>query len=198
MRGHGRLKKDIPIYVIDVETWGLDATKLAFGVIMNAETHEFVVFWTWVEARRILKEMAEESKFVLYAHNGWKYDYLGLFTIDQIKQSNKLDKQGRIIMAQIDGYEARDFKCLVPAPLSVIGEPNSFLNSCVSFRPQNNSLYAYEPGPGVTALFLSASQISSGSFRQDKTYPLGHRVLRSNQMDWVIQRPSEGRLLRGA
>jgi len=122
MKGHGRLKKDIPIYVIDVETWGLDATKIAFGVIMNAQTHEFVVFWTWVEARRILKEMAEESKFVLYAHNGWKYDYLGLFTIDQIKQSNKLDKQGRIIMAQIDGYEARDFKCLVPAPLSVIGE----------------------------------------------------------------------------
>ena len=122
MRGLGRLKSGRPIHVIDVETWGLDATKLAFGVIMNAQTHEFVVFWTWEEARTILRTMAEERPFTLYAHNGWKFDYLGLFDIDSIKQANKLDKKGRIIMAQIDGYEARDFKCLVPVSLSVIGE----------------------------------------------------------------------------
>ena len=29
MRGHGRLKKDIPIYVIDVETWGKQAENCA-------------------------------------------------------------------------------------------------------------------------------------------------------------------------
>ena len=121
MKGTGRLKNERPVKVIDVETWGLDATKLAFGVIMDARTQEFVVFWTWDEARRILREMAEISPFVLYGHNAWKFDYLGLFTVDQIKQSNKLDKKGRIIMAQIDGYEARDFKCLVNVPLSVIG-----------------------------------------------------------------------------
>ena len=66
MKGTGRLKRNTSIKVIDVETWGLDATKLAFGVIMDAKTQEFVVFWTWEEARRILREMAEESPFVLY------------------------------------------------------------------------------------------------------------------------------------
>jgi len=122
MGGMVKPKTGIPGYVFDIETDGLDATKLAFAVIMSIETHDFTVLWSWDEVRGMLKQMSDEQPFTLWAHNGWKYDFLGLFSIDQIKQAKKLDSKGRIIMAEIDGFTARDFKHLVPCSLSEIGE----------------------------------------------------------------------------
>jgi DNA polymerase elongation subunit (family B) len=64
----------------------------------------------------------KDARVLVYAHNGWKYDYLGLFTINEIKQADKIDSKGRILVATIDNIEYRDYKTLVQVSLSKIGE----------------------------------------------------------------------------
>ena len=120
-------------FTLDIETWGLDARKLAFGVVQNVDTLEQYVFYTfedckqWIQEKRIeymeINGISEkDARVLVYAHNGWKYDYLGLFTIDEIKQADKIDSKGRILVATIDNIEYRDYKTLVQVSLSKIGE----------------------------------------------------------------------------
>ena len=45
-----------------------------------------------------------------------------MFTIDEIKQADKIDSKGRILVATIDNIEYRDYKTLVQVSLSKIGE----------------------------------------------------------------------------
>jgi hypothetical protein len=42
--------------------------------------------------------------------------------IDEIKQADKIDSKGRILVATIDNIEYRDYKTLVQVSLSKIGE----------------------------------------------------------------------------
>ena len=58
----------------------------------------------------------------MYAHNGWRFDFLGLWSVDEIKQAEKIDRKGRILVCTIDGIECRDYKAIVAEPLSKIGE----------------------------------------------------------------------------
>ena len=124
-------------FTLDVETWGLDARKLAFGVIQNVETLEQYVFYDYADGKRFLQQKRleymeahgiteKDARVLVYAHNGWKYDYLGFFTINQIKQADKIDSKGRILVATIDGIEYRDYKTLVQVSLSKIGETLGF------------------------------------------------------------------------
>ena len=106
--------------VVDIETWGLDATKLAVGVIGDVDSGVRRVFYT-KEGYRLLLEEMRGDKTVVYAHNGWRFDYLGLYDILEIKNAKKIDKRGRIILAIIDEVELRDFAALVPLSLSQLG-----------------------------------------------------------------------------
>ena len=130
-------KKPSLRFTLDIETWGLDARKLAFGVIQNVDTLEQYVFYDFEDAKKWLQEKRKEymesggitekdARVLVYAHNGWKYDYLGLFTIDEIKQADKIDSKGRILVATIDNIEYRDYKTLVQVSLSQIGEALGF------------------------------------------------------------------------
>ena len=124
-------------FTLDTETWGLDARKLAFGVIQNVDTLEQYVFYDFEDGKKWIQEKRKEymeingitekdARVLVYAHNGWKYDYLGFFTIHQIKQADKIDSKGRILVATIDGVEYRDYKTLVQVSLSQIGEALGF------------------------------------------------------------------------
>ena len=115
----------------------MDARKLAFGVIQNVDTLEQYVFYDFQDGKKWIQEKREEymeingitekdARVIVYAHNGWKYDYLGFFNIDQIKQADKIDSKGRILVATIDNVEYRDYKTLVQVPLSKIGEALGF------------------------------------------------------------------------
>ena len=124
-------------FSLDVETWGLDARKLAFGVFQNIDTLEQYTFYSYAEGKKWIQEKRKEyieingitekdARVMVYAHNGWKYDYLGFFSIEEIKQADKIDSKGRILVATIDGIEYRDYKTLVQVPLSKIGEALGF------------------------------------------------------------------------
>ena len=126
-------KKQSLRFTLDIETWGLDARKLAFGVIQNVDTLEQYVFYSFSDCKQWIQEKRKEymeinginekdARVLVYAHNGWKYDYLGLFTINEIKQADKIDSKGRILVATIDNIEYRDYKTLVQVSLSKIGE----------------------------------------------------------------------------
>ena len=39
-------------FTLDIETWGLDARKLAFGVIQNVDTLEQYVFYTFENCKQ--------------------------------------------------------------------------------------------------------------------------------------------------
>ena len=130
-------KKPSLRFTLDIETWGLDARKLAFGVIQNVDTMEQYTFYTFSDAKKWLQEKRKDymetlgisekdSRVLVWGHNAWKYDYLGLFTIDEIKQASKIDSKGRILVATIDNIEYRDYKTLVPVSLSKIGEALGF------------------------------------------------------------------------
>ena len=126
-------KKPSLRFTLDIETWGLDARKLAFGVVQNVDTLEQYVFYTFEDCKQWIQEKRREymeingisekdARVLVWGHNGWKYDYLGLFTIDEIKQADKIDSKGRILVATIDNIEYRDYKTLVQVSLSKIGE----------------------------------------------------------------------------
>ena len=130
-------KKPSLRFTLDIETWGLDARKLAFGVIQNVDTLEQYVFYDFKDGKKWIQEKRKEymeingitekdSRVLVYGHNAWKFDYLGFFTIEEIKQANKIDSKGRILVATIDGVEYRDYKTLVQVSLSQIGEALGF------------------------------------------------------------------------
>ena len=130
-------KKPSLRFTLDIETWGLDTRKLSFGVIQNVDTLEHYTFYSYTDAKNWLQQQRtvymetneiteKEARVIVYAHAGWKYDYLGLFTIDDIKQADKIDAKGRILVATIDDIEYRDFKTLIPLPLHKIGKALRF------------------------------------------------------------------------
>ena len=90
-----RKKKPSLRFTIDAETWGLDARKLAFGVIQNVDTLEQYVFYTYDDAKKWLQEKRKEyletngitekdARILVYGHNAWKYDYLQLMKLNKL------------------------------------------------------------------------------------------------------------------
>mgnify|MGYP005820894499 FL=1 len=66
-----------PVIVWDTETWGLDATALAFACTNVVSTGDEQVFYDRETLRTYLESMAP---CVAYAHNGNRYDVFSLFT----------------------------------------------------------------------------------------------------------------------
>ena len=93
-------KKPSLRFTFDVETWGLDARKKAFSVMQNIETSEQWVFSSYSQVKQFLQEKRKEYleisgieekdlRVLVYAMNGWKYDFIGLHSIDDIKQAQR-------------------------------------------------------------------------------------------------------------
>ena len=124
-------KKPALRFAFDIETDGLDARKCVLACIQNIDTGAQYTFYTFQQVRNFLYEERnnyilstgnEKARVIVYAHNGWRFDFLGLWTVDEIKQADKIDRKGRILVCTIDGIECRDYKSLVAEPLSKIGQ----------------------------------------------------------------------------
>ena len=119
--------KGEPVYVFDIETWGLDASALAFGCFHNVSTGEERTFFT-VEAMREFIE--GEAPCVVYGHNSSRYDTLALYTPHELYNARKVASGTRIFELEprylIDGewvnsgVKYRDSKHLLSLPLSKI------------------------------------------------------------------------------
>ena len=53
-------KKPSLRFSLDVETWGLDARKLAFGVIQNVDTLEQYVFYDYEDVKKWIQQKRKE------------------------------------------------------------------------------------------------------------------------------------------
>ena len=78
-------KKPSLRFTLDIETWGLDARKLAFGVIQNVDTLEQYVFYHFKDGKKWIQEKRKEymeingitekdSRVLVYGHNAWKFE----------------------------------------------------------------------------------------------------------------------------
>ena len=106
-----------PVVVWDTETWGLDATALAFACTNVVSTGEEHVFYDRETLRTYLESMAP---CVAYAHNGNRYDVFSLFTAEELYNAPKVANGTRIFELEVNGVKYRDSKHLLPLPLSKI------------------------------------------------------------------------------
>ena len=70
--------KGIERWIFDIETWGLDArsSSMALGVALSWDGKETVVFKDSANARTFFE--SRNKDIIVYAHNGWGYDFLAL------------------------------------------------------------------------------------------------------------------------
>ena len=119
--------KGEPIWVVDIETWGLDASALAFGCFHNVSTGEERTFFT-VEAMREFIE--GEAPCIVYGHNSSRFDTVALYSPTELYNARKVATGTRIFELEprylIDGewvnsgVKYRDSKHLLSIPLSKI------------------------------------------------------------------------------
>jgi len=131
------LKKKKPAlrFAFDIETNGLDTRYCVLACLQNIDTGAQYVFYTPQQVKDFLYAQRDEyieetgndkARVIIFAHNGWKYDFYSLWTVSEIKQANKIDRKGRILVCTINGIECRDYKTIVAEPLSKIGEALGF------------------------------------------------------------------------
>jgi hypothetical protein len=73
-----RLKYKFGAY--DIETWGLDATKFAFGVVMWQDKNENIYERKFFDNKAMIEFMVQKEfkGYEWYAHNAGKFDLIGL------------------------------------------------------------------------------------------------------------------------
>mgnify|MGYP003665927563 CR=1 FL=1 len=86
-------KKPALRFAFDIETDGLDARKCVLACIQNIDTGAQYTFYTFQQVRNFLYEERnnyilstgnEKARVIVYAHNGWRFDFLGLWTVVEI------------------------------------------------------------------------------------------------------------------
>jgi len=93
-----------PVFVWDIETWGLDATAFAFGCVHQVSTGEERTFFTKEALREYLES---EAPCIVYAHNSSKYDTLCLFSTDELYNADKIANGTRIYQSLVNATRAR-------------------------------------------------------------------------------------------
>ena len=107
----------IPVFVWDIETWGLDATAFAFGCTQNVNTGEERTFF---EKEALREYLESQAPCVVYAHNSSRYDTLCLFTSNELYNADKIANGTRIYQIKVNDVQYRDSKHLLNLPLSDI------------------------------------------------------------------------------
>ena len=127
------------VYVFDIETWGLDATKFAVGGFKSLQDYiegkSMRVFHDKLEMKNAILSCPDKSIF--YAHNA-EYDIAGLWTIEEFREMPKIYPT-RLIMAStappnlekksVDwnaGIQLRDSWSIFSYPLAQLGEDLGF------------------------------------------------------------------------
>ena len=70
-----------PSLVWDIETWGLYASKPAFGCSRNIETGEERVFHDMAEARQYFEDQAP---CIVYGHNNFGFDIWSILDLETV------------------------------------------------------------------------------------------------------------------
>ncbi len=114
-----RKKKSRKLAVIDFETdpfkWGRIPRPFA-GAFYDGE--QYIDFWG-VDCIDALTTyiMSLEDDYLIYAHNGGKFDFIYLLETGQIENPVKIIN-GRIVSAKFGKYELRDSYAIIPVPLA--------------------------------------------------------------------------------
>lgn len=127
------------VFVFDIETWGLDATKFSIGGIKSLQDYLDGKPMMKFTDKKDMKEwiISQEDKSIFYAHNA-EYDMAGLWEINEFREMMKI-YPNRLICAftskpdlerkNIDwnsGIQIRDSWSLFSYPLSKLGEDLGF------------------------------------------------------------------------
>ena len=144
-----------PIWVYDIETNGLDARKLVLANAINIGTGERYHAFSGKEFREFLEAKAVESPtgtIIAYAHNGAKYDLLGLYDRDELYDCEKVSSGTRVFEFLINGIKYRDTRHLIPVALDSVAKsvgmrkgetPQEYIDGTVTEVTQEAIDYCY-------------------------------------------------------
>lgn len=107
------------VIVWDIESWGLYASKFAFGCTLNINTGEERIFYNAQEARSYFEENAP---CIVYAHNQMGFDLFSLLDIEEAYQARKIASGTNIYEIRHNKVKYRDSKHLFPLKLSQLGD----------------------------------------------------------------------------
>jgi len=116
---------DRETWVIDIETWGLNARRFAFGIVKNLQGDKEEIFYTPGELRSFLEN--QPNNILVYAANMWGFDGLAFFDKHEIRNAQRIDTGSRIISVSFPmtdpklKMEWRDSVALIPMRVSDIG-----------------------------------------------------------------------------
>lgn len=123
LRGEMQYEK---VFCFDIETWGLDASKFACGMIKNLSGSFSERFESKKEMRKCINNLPDKS--ILYAHNA-EYDVAGLFDLEEFLAMDKVYPT-RLIAATYENKNGkislRDSFSLFPMSLSKLGDSLGF------------------------------------------------------------------------
>ena len=111
-------------WFLDIETWGLNATQsgFAFGCVINEAGTVRRTFMDPMDLRGFLESQGD---IIVYAHNTFRFDIWAFYSADEIRNSEKIDSNGQLIMVKFDTgsstVEFRDSKKLIPLSIDAIG-----------------------------------------------------------------------------
>ena len=109
-----------PSLVFDIESWGLFASKSAFGCSRNIETGEERVFDDMQEARQYFEDQAP---CIVYAHNNFGFDIWSILDLETVHNSPKMASGTNIYEIRHNKVRYRDSKNLFPGMrLSELGD----------------------------------------------------------------------------
>ena len=113
-------------WFLDIETWGLNARRFAFGLLKNLNGDKEHIFYSAKKLRKFLED--QENEIIVYAHNMWGFDGLAFFDKMEIKNAERIDAGSRIISIKFPmsnpklKMDWRDSAALIPMRVSDIGE----------------------------------------------------------------------------
>ena len=107
------------VFVYDIETWGLNASRFAFGCSLEINTGEERIFRNPQDARSYFEENAP---CIVYAHNSFGFDLFSLLDIEEAYQARKIASGTNIYEIRHNKVKYRDSKHLFPLRLSQLGD----------------------------------------------------------------------------
>lgn len=123
IRKRARPKEPTKLAILDMETDPFDNVSRAevfpFLAILHGEDFESIIIWCedWQELIARVKDAIENlpGKYIIYAHNGGRFDYM--FLISQLRGTVQFKGRG-IMRATIGNHQLRDSYHIIPEKLS--------------------------------------------------------------------------------
>lgn len=119
-----KLRKRPQWFFLDIETWGLDPRPeaFAFGCVSSMDGSLRELFTDPVSMREWLEDQAKGADVAVYAHNGHRFDYLSMFTAEEIATSKKVMVGTKLLELDINGVKYRDSLSVLPMSVAKLGD----------------------------------------------------------------------------